>query len=221
MPGHTVVLNFHGVGTPSRSLDDGEASVWVEEASFLRILDEVVGMDGICLTFDDGNSSDLSIAAPALEERGLTAEFFVLAGLFDSSGYLDEAEVIELASRGMTIGSHGLHHRPWRGLPDPELDEEIVGARSRLEDLLQTPVDHAACPFGSYDRRVLQRLRKADVRRVYTSDRGLARSDAWFQPRNTIKATDGAGTANRVLAQAHQPLERVLRTIKGWMKRLR
>lgn len=40
------------------------------------------------LTFDDGNASDLTIAAPALQARGLAASFFVCASRIGQAGDL-------------------------------------------------------------------------------------------------------------------------------------
>ena len=48
-------------------------------------------------------------------------------------------------------------HRPWRELGDSALHEELVDAKRILEDVVGRPVTEAACPFGSYDRRVLRR----------------------------------------------------------------
>ena len=62
---------------------------------------------------------------------------------------------------GMPIGCHGMRHRPWRGLGDDELDEELVGAKRLLEDVVGTPVTEAACPFGSYDRARARRPARA------------------------------------------------------------
>ena len=59
-------------------------------------------------------------------------------------------------------------------------------------------VIEAACPFGSYDRRVLGELRRAGYRKVYTSDRGPAGRGDWLQPRNTVNCGDGADALARV-----------------------
>ena len=40
-------------------------------------------------------------------------------------------------------------------------------------------------PFGSYDRHVLKQLHAERLDCVYTSDGGLAQSDAWLKTRQT------------------------------------
>jgi hypothetical protein len=47
-------------------------------------------------------------------------------------------------------------------------------------------VDEAACPFGSYDRKVLRALRSAGYKRVFTSDGGSTSSRAWLASRTSV-----------------------------------
>ena len=182
----TINLTFHGVGDPGRPLEPGEADVWVGDEQFVALLDSAVGRNDVALTFDDGNASDVERALPALTERGLAATFFVVAGRLGSPGFLDEDGVRELAAAGMEIGSHGMRHRPWRGLGDGDLDEELVRAREVLERVVGRPVTTAACPFGSYDRKVLRTLRASGYRHVFTSDTGTARAADFLQSRNSV-----------------------------------
>ena len=88
----------------------------------------------------------------------------------------------------MTIGCHGMRHRAWRGLDDAALREELVDAKADARGASSArPVTQAACPFGSYDRRVLRALRGAGYRHVYTSDRGTAAPGDWLQARNSVR----------------------------------
>jgi peptidoglycan/xylan/chitin deacetylase (PgdA/CDA1 family) len=195
-----INLTFHGVGDPDRALEPGEAEVWVRRRDLRSILDAVDGRDDVRITFDDGNASDLEHALPALAERGLRATFFVVAGRLGTRGFLDAGGVRALADAGMAIGCHGMRHRPWRTLGDAALREELLDARRRLEEIVQRPVAEAGCPFGSYDRRVLARLRRYGYERVYTSDRGRARADAWLQPRNSVGPGADAGVLDAIAA---------------------
>lgn len=177
---------MHGIGPTDRELAPGEDRTWVSVQQFEQMLDLAVLRDHVRITFDDGNASDLEIALPRLLERGLTAEFFVLAGLLGEPGRLDAAGVRELAKAGMPVGSHGWAHRDWRRIDEAQAREEFQEAHRVLGDLVGEPVDTVAIPFGSYDRRVLRRLRQAGVRRVYSSDGGPANPSSWLQPRNSL-----------------------------------
>jgi peptidoglycan/xylan/chitin deacetylase (PgdA/CDA1 family) len=194
-----IVLNFHLIGKPTRVLAAGEAEVSLDRHQFAEILDAVRDRTDVHLTFDDGNSSDVSVALPELMRRGLRAEFFICPGRFGAAEFVDEHDVHALRQAGMSLGSHGMDHVPWRKLDRPGIDREIVQAKRRLEDVLQAPVATAACPFGAYDRRTLSALRAAGFKRVYTSDRGRANANDWLVPRNTVHRWDSAETIERSL----------------------
>jgi peptidoglycan/xylan/chitin deacetylase (PgdA/CDA1 family) len=210
-----INLTFHGIGDPGRPLDRGEADVWVRHDQFLAVLDAVAGRDDVAITFDDGNASDLELALPALRERRLTATFFVVADRLGTRRFLDAAAVKELAGAGMEIGCHGMRHRPWRGLGDRDLHEELVEAKTILEGVVGRPVTRAACPFGSYDRRVLRTLKSAGYRHVYTSDRGTAQPSAWLQARNSVGPHDEPGLLEQIPARASLA-RRTKLAVKRW-----
>jgi peptidoglycan/xylan/chitin deacetylase (PgdA/CDA1 family) len=217
----TINLTFHGVGEPERRLDLGESDVWIGREQFLSLLDSVQDRPHVRISFDDGNASDVEHALPALRERGLRATFFVVAARLGTPRFLDAAAVKELAAAGMEIGCHGMRHRAWRGLDDYDLRQELVDARAILEGVVERPVTQAACPFGSYDSRVLRMARGCGYHHVYTSDRGTARSGDFLQPRNSVGAHDGARVLDRI-ASLDSPSYRALpRRAKLAVKRWR
>jgi peptidoglycan/xylan/chitin deacetylase (PgdA/CDA1 family) len=186
-------LTFHGVGEPRPTTDVDEKRYWLTVEAFSRFLDRATQWPDVRITFDDGNLSDVPVALPQLLQRRLRGSFFILAARVGQAGYLGRSELRELLAAGMEIGSHGMHHRSWRRLGGDDLRQEIQGAKAALEDMLGIPITQAACPFGEYDRTALQLLAKAGFTRVYTSDRGWARPNAWLQPRNTVTATTHLG----------------------------
>jgi peptidoglycan/xylan/chitin deacetylase (PgdA/CDA1 family) len=214
-----INLTFHGIGTAERPLQPGENQIWLDQGQFESALDSVVGRSDVQITFDDGNASDIEHALPQLRRRGLTATFFVVAGRLGTPGFLEEGGVRSLAAAGMGIGCHGMRHRPWRGLDERALWEEVVEARRQLEEVVRRPVTEAACPFGAYDRRVLRFLRSHGYRRAYTSDRGTVRAGDWIQARNTVRPGQAVGVIDEVLAEAstHNILRRrAKQAVKRW-----
>jgi peptidoglycan/xylan/chitin deacetylase (PgdA/CDA1 family) len=220
MLGAMLVLNFHRIGKPKRELEDGEGDVCLERQQFVEILDAVSGRNDVLLTFDDGNSSDVSEALPELQRRGLEAQFFICPARFRTAEFVDENDVRELQLAGMSLGSHGMDHVQWRKLGQSAIDREIVQAKRVLEDALQAPVDTAACPFGAYDRRTLSALRAAGFQRVYTSDGGRADSKDWLVARNTVHRWDSAESVERMLNRSGESASLALRA-KRWIKRWR
>lgn len=212
------IVNFHGIGPISRPFDPGEEDVWLEEKAFCSMLDAIVGAQGIEITFDDGNCSDVEIAMPALLSRGLKASFFIPVGKLGEAGFLHESDLQSLVNAGMKIGSHGWAHRSWRKLSEDDLAQELVESRKRLEDIIGMDVLSAACPFGDYDRHVANSLRKAGYRDIYTSDRGPATSGSSLKPRNTVHATDDP---NGILAERSNFRNGLLRRARLFYKRNR
>jgi peptidoglycan/xylan/chitin deacetylase (PgdA/CDA1 family) len=198
-PSSIVTLNLHGIGTPVRALEPGEDEVWITVRQLEDVLDAVAGRPDVRLTFDDANESDVEIALPHLLKRGLTAQFFLCAGLLGRPGRLTRDGVRELVASGMPLGSHGWSHRDWRRLTAPQVIEELVRAPQELAEFTGRPITEASIPFGSYDRHVLRRLREAGVTRAYTSDGGRARPDAWLQARNSLKSTIDSAWLTQVL----------------------
>lgn len=183
-------LNFHGIGEYPPWTDVAERNFWWDESPFLSALDCIsaatCNSSAVFITFDDGNASDVTIALPALAKRGMTASFFVCAGRIGIRGYLDVAAIRDLLSAGMRIGNHGMHHRDWRKLNDAALDAEVIGAKKMLEDVCGTVINEVSIPFGSYDHRVLTKIRSENYQYAYTSDGGTVRHDRWLKTRNTL-----------------------------------
>lgn len=217
------VLNvgFHGIGAPDRELEPGEQAYWIDADSYLRILDEIATWPSARISFDDANASDAQIALPALVKRGLTAQFFVLAGRLGKRGSLTVNEVRELRANGMTIGTHGMSHRPWRGMSPATRQTELIEAREQIEDVVGVAVTDAACPLGRYDRRLLSDLRRLGYHRVYTSDAWVARLDSWLQPRFTIRHGDTPESLRTDLLGRPSLARRTRKNVAGLVKRLR
>lgn len=214
--GHIVVLTGHGIGIPPGCIGDVDSEMWITEEQFERTLELLTPKT--CLTFDDGFGCCWDIAFPAMQRRGMIAKFFVTVGNLGKHGYLTEDQVCEMSRAGMLIGTHGMHHRPWRKLNENAMHEEIFEARERLEAVLEGPVTEAACPFGAYDRRTLDALRNSGIQTVYTSDRALPKSNFWIVPRYTIRRSDSLQYIEEVVSERHDAtiVGRAKMLLKRW-----
>ncbi len=193
-----INLNFHGIGRPmGRDFGEGERDFWVKPAIFETTLDIAAGRDDVVLSFDDGNTSDIDFALPALQQRGLTATFFIVPSWLGDPGFMTKADVRTLAASGMTIGNHGLQHHRWTELGRPELEQEVSAGRQLLEELTETKIETVAIPYGAYNDLVLDTLRS--YRHVFTSDGGSADPDAWLQSREHLRASHTAADVEQLL----------------------
>jgi peptidoglycan/xylan/chitin deacetylase (PgdA/CDA1 family) len=215
------VLGLHGIGSPHHGVTDDERCYWLSRETFISLLQTIgatreTSNPPVVITFDDGNESDALIALPELAKRNLKAIFFVVGGRIGLPHYLDRAALRDVVSAGMEIGSHGMHHSDWRKLQSSMIHLEVDACRRRIEDVCGKAVTKVAIPFGSYDRHVLKQLRAERFDCVYTSDGGLAQTDAWLKPRQGI--TGGISeTAMKCLITGYPSLAARLRCCAAGM----
>jgi peptidoglycan/xylan/chitin deacetylase (PgdA/CDA1 family) len=215
-----MFLTFHGLGDPPGSADADEAPCWVPVDWFEAILAAAPVGGPIEVTFDDGNVSDVDVALPRLLDAGRTAAFFVLAGQLETPGFLSLDGVKRLEQSGMTVGSHGLHHRDWRRVDGSELAAEVDGSRQVLSNVVGRPVDLVAIPFGSYDRRVLRAARRT-YKRVFTSDGGPSRAAGWLVPRTTVRTDRPLAHWLALVSDGVPPRPDPIRRLRQTVKRCR
>ncbi|MBM2821855.1 MAG: polysaccharide deacetylase [Thermoleophilia bacterium] len=121
-----------------------------------------IAQDAVAITFDDGFANAVEHAAPLLEERGLTATIFCVAGHLGGTNdwpsardrgpraRLASASMLEaLATEGFEIGSHGMEHAPLTGASEATLLQELSTSRTVLEDAVGTSVTSFAYPYGA------------------------------------------------------------------------
>ena len=133
------------------------------------------------LTFDDGYAALVREALPCLLAHGFSATVFAVSGKLGGTNDWDaerpgealaSAEDLRvLADAGFEIGSHGATHRALTELSDEELERETAGSRADLERLVGGAVVSFCYPYGNFDGRVVEAVRRAGYR-VATVIRG-------------------------------------------------
>ena len=217
------ILIFHGIGTPRPELPAEEHPYWIGRDFFDEILALVRARAATCpvlLTFDDGNASDLH-AAERLKSHGLDGKFYLLTGRFGQPHYLSRDDARDLDHAGFEVGLHGRGHVDWRHAAKAELDAETIDARADLADAVGKPVTSAAIPFGAYNRRVIDHLRRQSFDRIYTSDAGPARTDGLFRRRTAVMAHHRINDIAALIDDRAGPAARLRRTIAPLVKRWR
>ncbi|MGB7979567.1 MAG: polysaccharide deacetylase family protein [Candidatus Nanopelagicales bacterium] len=220
-PERTINICFHGIGEPGRALEPGESTYWITPDQYLRTLDELAALQNVRISFDDANASDAEIGLGPLLDRNLTATFFALAGRIGRAGSLDADQLRHLRASGMSIGTHGMDHRPWTALASAERHRELVVARETLSDIVGTGIDQAALPLGRYNRVLLKELRRLGYARVHTSDRTWASPDSWLQPRFSARRDDTLEAMHRTVLTAPNLTTQMRNRAVGFAKRLR
>jgi len=195
-------FNFHGIGQPGPAVSEGERPYWISAQAFEAFLEIFAAYRSrymIVITFDDGNRSDIEIAAPLLLKYKLNARFFVLTGRLENPDYLDKTNICDLKNMGFGIGSHGINHVNWAQQDIPSLRQELTRSREVLEGILGQPVTEAAIPFGSYRRRVLKELWAHGYRIAWSSDGETTSLQKFLRPRLSIRNDTDPGTITDLL----------------------
>lgn len=220
-----LTVTFHGIGAPPIPIPDDERPFWAPPEQFSELVPQVLsiartyGLEPL-FTFDDGNLSDLEIAVPILLRHKAQAIFFPCSGRIGQPGYLTAENIRTMVAHGFGIGSHGIAHVPWAKLDRQGLKDEVNQSKAVLQEVSGQQVISAALPFGSYRRAVLQALRKAGYRTVYSSDPGLSPAGRWFNYRFSYR-NDRPFLPEQLITNASGPLTRIRRQVKTSLKSLR
>jgi len=125
----------------------------------------------ILYTFDDGYSSDLEVSLPILEEVGAVSRgwFFITTSLIGKEGYMTKDQVRSLASRPVSIGTHGHTHDFFDKMTDKELAEELSVSSQIVQEITGKHVDALSVPGGKFDDRLAKFALAAGYKRIFTS----------------------------------------------------
>ncbi len=202
------VLLYHSIsGAP----EDSIAPYTVTPDMFERQLDAIVGRrqaltvsrlaeclagraelpeSPVVITFDDGFADNLTVGAPWLASRGLSATVYVTTGYLDRPGMLTPMQVSELESAGIEVGAHTHTHTPLDELAIGSVSEEIRHSKAVLEDILGHSLASLAYPHGYSTAAIRDAVRDAGflsacgVKNAFSH----AGDDVWCIARLTVRA---------------------------------
>lgn len=126
----------------------------------------------IAITFDDGYRDNLSVAAPILLKYKMPFSVFITVANIKKGPpqYLSVKELQELAMLPfVTIGSHGVTHKPLTLCRDHELLDELQSSKYYLEDITGKEITSITYPHGAVDLRVRSAVQKAGYKQGATS----------------------------------------------------
>lgn len=192
--GRCVVLLYHGIQSEERSKFAQQMDMVARLTTPISAASRVTLCPGVrysALTFDDGFSNVLSNAVPEIVCRRIPATIFVVSDVlggwptWDTAGedhiqpepLISAAQLRELPSDLITIGSHTISHPRLPSVTVGEAKEQISRSRERLTALLNRDVDLFSFPFGEFNNQLVQSCREAGYSRVFTIIPRLAFGD--------------------------------------------
>ncbi len=165
----------------------------------------------VVITFDDGRVNQYENAYPLLKKLGFPATFFPFTHAMDANPrYFTWAQLREMQSAGMTIGSHGLLHTRVDKMKDAkQMDAEIRGSRETLRTKLNSDAAFFSYPFGALAAAGDSAVRAAGYRaaRAYTGK-------IWNSPRtiwrlNAVAMTENMAHFRQIVDPAAAPEPKV------------
>jgi len=183
-----VVLNYHTVKPAERQRFADQMDLLVRVAKPIRAdVKQLPDKQGnyVVVTFDDGLEGVLDHALPELEKRAIPATIFIVTetmgeyAKWDDMGAADAVgqkamslqQLQLLPAELITIGSHSMTHPFLPSISKDEIRQEVLGSRTKLEQLLKREVRLFSCPYGVFNSVVVESCREAGYERVFT---GLA-----------------------------------------------
>lgn len=119
----------------------------------------------VTIMFDDGNTSDYTIAKPALAQYYMPASTAIITGQVGIPGRMNWNQIRELSQAGWEIMSHTVSHVDLTTLSASQLETELSASKSALTSQWYT-IKNLALPYGTYNGTVV-----AAASRYYSSIR--------------------------------------------------
>jgi len=102
-----------------------------------------------------------------MERYGFRGVFFVMTVAIDKPHYLSRQEIYASAKSGHTIACHTYDHPLLTRLPDNEWGKEVEKPKELLEQITGKPVDYFAYPYGAWDERAVDELKKRGIKAAF------------------------------------------------------
>jgi len=145
----------------------------------------------VILSFDDSWKNQYAYAFPLLKEYSATATFFVFTNSLNRKNHLTWDEAREMQKAGMFIGSHTKFHPYLDNITDAvELQKEIAGSKTILEESIGIPISAFAYPFGEHGTTTIAEVKRAGYRTARSLRGGVMQSEEDRYSLRAFLATD-------------------------------
>ncbi|MCX5677940.1 MAG: polysaccharide deacetylase family protein [Candidatus Omnitrophica bacterium] len=187
-----VVLVYHSIGDIDPSSDPQKINVTPERFEEQMRYLSTCGRSYL-LTFDDGFENVYTNAFPLLKRYGARSILFITTDFIDSRLGSDRlfnnaqplrpltwAQVKDMSSCGVEIGSHSCTHKTMSDLDEKSASHEASASRERIRDMVGCDVRYFSYPFGSrrsFNKATERLLRDAGYSKAFTNIMGMDNSE--------------------------------------------
>ena len=132
-----AVLLYHGLdeGSPSpRHMNDVDREYVLDrrrfDAHIAYLATKPVASVPVVISFDDGDLSCYTAAAPELERHGMHGHFFVVTRWIGQPGFMTPEHLRDLVRRGHGVHSHSRSHPRLPTLSTADIEDELHGSKA-------------------------------------------------------------------------------------------
>ncbi len=179
----------------------------------------------VLLTFDDGYADLAEYAFPVLERYGFKAAVYIVTQQMGGTNEWDEArgsgthslltadQIRSWAGHGIEFGAHSRTHSDLTELAPSELEDEVLGSKTDLEQFLGHRVVSFAYPFGFHNAPVVECVRSLfDL--AFTIDPQMLGinhllTDLVLLKRSMVQTTDTALDVELRAVLGYSPIQRL------------
>jgi len=136
-------------------------TVWVSQIASALLGHGTLPQRPIAITFDDGWADEYQTIFPLLQKYGDVATFYIPSTYPGAPGTVTWAELKEMASAGMEIGSHSRTHGHLPLMDHAQAWAEIRLSKVDLEKELGVTVATFAYPYGETSKSVFGMVHQA------------------------------------------------------------
>ena len=138
----------------------------------------------ILFTFDDGHEGFYKYAYPALMSRGLSGIFFVTTDFVENKeGFCSWNDLKIMSESGMSIQSHGVTHKFFEDMEEPESKNEFLVSKKTIEDKTMAKVDSISFPGGRFNADSIGIGRKHGYKYFFTSNELINTHNSFLKSR--------------------------------------
>lgn len=174
--------------------DSGYHSITVDDLYNYLTKGSSLPAKPVMITFDDSHQEHFAIADKELKKYGFKGVYFVETIVLDKPNYLTRQEIKQLSDEGNTIACHTYDHPLVTKLKDDEWPRELDQPRKLLEQITGKPVDYFAYPYGAWNQRAVEELKKRGVKAAFQLSDQQSATDPLFTIRR-IMVSDRWSTA--------------------------
>jgi peptidoglycan/xylan/chitin deacetylase (PgdA/CDA1 family) len=206
--------NIDSVSNQSESVQipsNNNSGLEYEKATWFDFKDAAVSF-----TFDDGNRTHFTVAAPMLEQRGWRGTFYVVTNWVGAGDTPSWDTIVQSAQNGHEIGSHTNNHALISTITTPSLIDSAIIELSTSKQIINQHIFPEKCETLAWPGGAVNYSATQLGSQFYISCRGSGYALQPQVPINYYNVYSKAAYADTTSAQMIQWVDQVMVT-KGWL----